>query len=83
MYVVILISIFLETPEDSHWKKGKGILRYVKGTKGFEILYTTTNEIKLVGYIDSDWAGSIDNRKTTFKYVFHMGSGAISYASNN
>eukprot|EP00253_Pinus_taeda_P003233 PITA_03233 len=35
----------------------------------------------LVGYTDSDWAGSVDDRKSTSGYVFHMGSGAISWAS--
>eukprot|EP00253_Pinus_taeda_P024371 PITA_24371 len=33
------------------------------------------------GYTDSDWAGSVDDRKSTSGYVFHMGSGAISWAS--
>eukprot|EP00253_Pinus_taeda_P033265 PITA_33265 len=28
-----------------------------------------------------DWAGSVDDRKSTSGYVFHMGSGAISWAS--
>eukprot|EP00253_Pinus_taeda_P025797 PITA_25797 len=28
----------------------------------------------------SDWAGSVDDRKSTSGYVFHMGSGAISWA---
>eukprot|EP00253_Pinus_taeda_P019404 PITA_19404 len=27
-----------------------------------------------------DWAGSVDDRKSTSRYVFHMGSGAISWA---
>eukprot|EP00253_Pinus_taeda_P006250 PITA_06250 len=35
----------------------------------------------LVGYTDSDWAGSVDDRKSTSSYVFHMGSGVISWAS--
>ena len=29
IYVVSLISIFMESPKDSHWKVGKGIMRYV------------------------------------------------------
>eukprot|EP00253_Pinus_taeda_P032699 PITA_32699 len=29
----------------------------------------------------SDWAGGVDDRKSTSGYVFHMGSGAISWAS--
>ena len=35
----------------------------------------------LTGYTDNDWAGSVDDRKSTSGYVFHMGSGAISWAS--
>ena len=53
----------------------------MNGTKGYGILYTTSDEFKLIGYIDSDWAGSIDDRKSTSRYVFNMGSSAISWAS--
>ena len=81
MHAVSLISRFMETPKDSHWQAGKRILRYVKGTKGFGILYTASDDFKLVGYTDSDWAGSLDDRKSTSRYMFHMGSGAISWAS--
>ena len=56
MHVVSLISRFMETLKDSHWQVGKRILRYLKGTKGFGILYTPSNDFKLVGYTDSDWA---------------------------
>ena len=77
MHEVILISRFMETQKDSHWHARKRILRYVNGTKGFEILYTIVNNFKLVGYMDSDWAESLDDRKRTFRYMFHMGSSAI------
>ena len=49
MLAVSLISRFMETPKDSHWKERKRILRYVNGTKGFSILYTTDNEFRLIG----------------------------------
>ena len=81
MHAFSLISRFMEAPKDSHWQVGKRILRYVNGTKGFKIWYTTTNDFKLVGYIDSDWAESLDNRKSTSIYKFHMGLGAISWTS--
>ena len=81
MHAVSLISRFMETPRDSHWQVGKRILRYVKGTKGFGILCTATNELKWVGYTDSDWDGSIDDKKRNFEYVFYMGLGAISWES--
>eukprot|EP00253_Pinus_taeda_P001771 PITA_01771 len=32
-------------------------------------------------YTDSDWAGSVDDRKSTTGYVFSLGSGAVTWAS--
>eukprot|EP00253_Pinus_taeda_P008164 PITA_08164 len=81
MYAVSLISRFMERPKEAHWQAAKRILRYVKGTKMFGILYNVSKHSDLVGYTDSDCAGSIDDRKSTSSYVFHMGSGAISWAS--
>ena len=80
MHVVSLISRFMERPKEAHWQAAKIILRYVKRTKRYGILYTTSEDFELIGYTDSDWAGSIDVRKTS-GYVFHMGSRAISWAS--
>ncbi|KAH9316347.1 hypothetical protein KI387_024974, partial [Taxus chinensis] len=33
------------------------------------------------GYVDSDHAGSVDDRKSTTGYIFHLGSGPISWIS--
>eukprot|EP01018_Ginkgo_biloba_P023529 Gb_26259 [translate_table: standard] len=81
MYATSLISRFMETPMEAHWQAGKRILRYVNGTKHHGILYTMSDEFKLVGYMDSDWAGNIDDRKSTSGYAFNLGSGAISWGS--
>ena len=35
----------------------------------------------MIGYTDSEWAGSIYEWKSTSGYAFHLGSGAISWAS--
>ena len=81
MHAVSLISRFIKKPKDADWQAAKRILRYVKGTKRFGILYTASECSDLIGYTDSDWVGSVDDRKSTSSYVFHMGSGAISRAS--
>jgi len=81
MFAVSLISRFMDRPKEAHWQVAKRILRYVKGTKRFGILYTVSECSDLVGYTDSDWVGSVDDRKSTSAYVFHMGLGAISWAS--
>ena len=81
IYVVIFISRFMERPNETHWKEAKRILRYVNGTKEYGVLYSKIDNFKLIGYTDSDWDGIFDDRKSTSGHVFHLGSGAISWAS--
>ena len=81
MHAVSLISRFMDRPKEARWKAAKRILRYVKGAKRYGILYTISENYKLIGYTDSDWAGSVDDRKSTSGYVFHMGSEVISWNS--
>ena len=38
--------------------------------------------MKLQGYIDADFAGDIDSRKSTTGFVFTLGGTTISWASN-
>jgi hypothetical protein len=44
-------------------------------------LYSTSNNLLLVGYTDSDFAGSIDDRKSTSGYAFHLGRRVVAWAS--
>ena len=81
MYGVSLISRFMESSKDSHWHAGKRILRYVSGTKDLSIMYSTSENFKLIGYTNSDNGGNIDDRKSTSGYAFHFGTGVVSWAS--
>ena len=80
MYGLSLISRFMESPKDSHWQAGKRIMRYVSGTKDFGIMYSTSENFKLIGYTNSDNGGSTDDRKSTYGYTFHFGTGVVSWA---
>ncbi|EOY11239.1 Uncharacterized protein TCM_026479 [Theobroma cacao] len=37
--------------------------------------------IKLTGFSDSDWAGSVEDSKSTAGYIFHLGNAAFSWYS--
>eukprot|EP00253_Pinus_taeda_P034873 PITA_34873 len=80
MQGVSLVSRFMETPKDTHWSAGKRILRYIVGTRDCGIMYASTEKKELIGYTNSDFAGSLDDRKSTSSFVFHLGSGVISCA---
>ena len=81
MHAVGLISRFMQSPSKMHFGAAKRILRYLSGTRNYGIWYTSSSNFGLVGYTDSDWAGSIDDRKSTLGYVFSLGSGAVLWCS--
>jgi hypothetical protein len=80
MYATSLLSRFMQKPSQIHLGAGKRILRYLQGTKEYGMWYKSMNNSKLLGYTDSDWAGSLDDMKSTSGYAFSLGSGFFSWA---
>ncbi|KAK4390043.1 Retrovirus-related Pol polyprotein from transposon RE1 [Sesamum angolense] len=64
--------------EKSHLEAVCRILRYVKSTRGYGIMFKKGEECRLVGYCDADYAGDHDTRRLTTGYVFMLGSKAVS-----
>ncbi|KAI5345722.1 hypothetical protein L3X38_013599 [Prunus dulcis] len=81
VHTVSVVSRFMNDPSNHHFAAVKRILRYVQGTKGYGIKYTQEKESILVGFTDSDWAGAIDDRRSTSGHVFFLGSRVISWSS--
>ena len=80
-YAVNILSQFMAKPNESHWKAAKKVLRYLKGTMNFVLLYTDKFDVQLAGFSDSDWAGNLDDRRSTTGYAFNIGSGVVSWSS--
>lgn len=80
-YVVSLISRFMERPTNLHYQAVKRVFRYLKGTTELGIFYKRGGEEKLVGYSNSDYAGDVEDRKSTSGYVFLLSSGAVAWSS--
>ncbi|MCI31218.1 copia-type polyprotein, partial [Trifolium medium] len=82
-YSVCLVARFMDRPTEIHVTAIKRIMRYLKGTLGFGIMYkdNLNSDLCLKGWCDSDYAGDLDDRKSTSGYVYMLGSGAISWSS--
>ncbi|PNX59879.1 cationic amino acid transporter 1-like protein, partial [Trifolium pratense] len=82
-YSVCLVARYMERPTNMHLTAVKRILRYLKGTLTNGIMYKSDTEkgFELVGWSDSDYAGDVNDRKSTTGFVFMLGSGAISWSS--
>lgn len=74
MYVVCLISRYMEKPTDIHLQAAKRVLRYLQGTVDMGILYSKGGSEELIAYVDSDYAGDVDDRKNTSGYLFFLGT---------
>ncbi|XP_050133146.1 secreted RxLR effector protein 161-like [Malus sylvestris] len=81
MYAMCLISRYMERPTELHLRATKRVFRYLKGTTDFGIFYKKKGRSVLTGFTDSDYAGDLDDRRSTSGHVFMMGSGTISWAS--
>ena len=56
----------------------KRIIKYVKTTADFGVLYNKDTNDVLTGYSDADWAGNADDRKSTSGGFFYMGNNLVS-----
>lgn len=81
MYIVSLLSRYIEHPTELHLLVTKRILRCLQGTSKFGIFYRKGEKSELLGFTNSDYAMDSDDRKSTSAYVFMLGSGAISWLS--
>ena len=80
-YAVSTVARFCANPSQHHWIAVKRILRYLKGTLNFGLLYRKDGPTEFTGYSDADWAGDIDDRKSTSGYIFQIGGTAVSWRS--
>eukprot|EP00253_Pinus_taeda_P003902 PITA_03902 len=81
MHVVGIVGRFQANPKESHLQAIKRIFKYLQGTQNFGLWYPRDTNLTLHAYIDEDWTGSIDDRKSTNGDAFYMGSRLVSWFS--
>ncbi|KAK5787031.1 hypothetical protein PVK06_041682 [Gossypium arboreum] len=81
MFAVSLLSRFMHCCNKKHFQAAKRVLRYIKGTLSYGMLFSKAKSLKLIGYTNSNWAGSIDDMNSTSGYVFTLGSPIFCWSS--
>eukprot|EP00253_Pinus_taeda_P024560 PITA_24560 len=79
-HAVGVVIRFMEYPSEEHWKAVKWVLRYLRGTSDHCIIFNGS-EGSVCGYVDADYVGHLDKRKSTTGYVFTIVGGGISWTS--
>ncbi|XP_031262432.1 secreted RxLR effector protein 161-like [Pistacia vera] len=80
-YVVSVTSRYQSDPGEKQWSAVKTILKYLRRTKDL-ILNYGGSELKIDGYSHSDFQSNVDDRKSTFRFIFTCNRGAISWKSS-
>ncbi|KAH9668961.1 Integrase catalytic domain-containing protein [Citrus sinensis] len=80
MFAMICTRPDIAQAVGAHWIIVKRILRYIRGTSDVALCYGGS-EFTVRGYVDSDFAGDLDKRKSTTGYVFTLAGAAVSWVS--
>ncbi|XP_060960859.1 uncharacterized mitochondrial protein AtMg00810-like [Cannabis sativa] len=80
-FSVGLCARYQANPKQSHLSAVKRIFKYLSGTSEFGLWYSRDTNMSIVGYSDSDWAGSLDDRKSTSGGCFYLGNNLVSWLS--
>lgn len=80
-FSVGLISRHMQRPTSLHQKALKQVLRYVKGTVDYGIMYHRDQEPaeRIIGFSDSDLGGDAMDYKSTSGMVFYLGKNIITW----
>ena len=79
-YVVGKVSRYQLNPRPNYWVAVKHILKYLKRTKDYILVYLG-KDLTPLGYTDSDFQSDRNSRKSSSGLVFTLGGGAIVWRS--
>ena len=80
---VNILGRFSSNPDKSHIDALSHLLGCLERTKDhvLKIEFSDTNAYEIVGYTDSDWAGDLNDRKSTSGYDIRIGKNQVSWGS--
>ncbi len=69
LFAVSLLSRFQANPGIEHWKVLMHIISYIKNTLDYGLTYSRAEELSPLAFVDSDYGGCRDTRRSTSRYV--------------
>ncbi|KAF5466678.1 hypothetical protein F2P56_016584 [Juglans regia] len=79
VFTVNILSQFMHAPRLPHMTAVTRILRYIKGTPGQGIFFSSSNDLHVRAYTDSDWASCPTTCCSTTGFFITLGSSPISW----
>jgi hypothetical protein len=80
-HALSVVSRYIANPGKEHWKVVQWIFRYLHGTSSACLQFGRSRD-GLVGYVDSNFAGYLDRRRSLTGYVFTIRGCAVSWKAS-
>lgn len=80
-YFVNKLSQFVVAPRDTHLHAAHCVLKYIKGKVAQGLFYSSSSDLKLSVFSDSDWAVCPDTRRSISGFCVLIGTSLISWKS--
>ena len=80
-YSVSVLSQYMSSSTVSHWVAVEHILCYLKEALGCGILYKTHGHTGIECFLDTNWAGSKEDKRSTSGYYVFFGGNLILWKS--
>ncbi|KAL9245985.1 hypothetical protein vseg_019575 [Gypsophila vaccaria] len=77
-----MVSRYQGNPGESHWIAVKNILKYLRRTKDWVLVYGGDKELCAKGYIDASFQTDRDDSKSQSGFVFTLNGAAVSWKSS-
>lgn len=83
-YAMSVESRFMANPGEHHWEALKWTMRYMNGSSNLGLMFKKQKEMNqpIIGFVDSDFAGNIDTRKSLTGFIFTLYGTTISWKSS-
>ncbi|KAI6687393.1 hypothetical protein NL676_024221 [Syzygium grande] len=80
---VTVVSRYMTHLGKVHWQAVKWIFRYLRGSAELGLVFdkNSSNGTSVMGFVDSDFAGDLDKRRSLSGYLLTLPSSAISWRS--
>ena len=80
-FAVSLVSQHMHSPTEVHLEAVYRILRYLKGSPGKGLFFKKDNEREIKVFTDADWAGSLEDRRSTTGYCTFVWGNLVTWRS--
>eukprot|EP00253_Pinus_taeda_P011801 PITA_11801 len=84
-HTVGVLSRFMSKRGKEHWATTKRVFRSLRGTNDYGLCYQGRPGLEKVldicGFVDADWVGDLNHKRSTSGYVVNLFQGAVSWMS--